>query len=202
MKTYDDVVKFHGHSCPGLAMGYRVSLCALKKFPGRSEDEELVAIVENNSCAVDAVQAMTGCTFGKGNLIFRDYGKQVYTFIHRASGKAVRIAIDWKKPDETPEEKAMWERYMKGERTRNVVQYVHSRKAAKLRHILNAEENEILRVTKGREKLPPEASIYKSVDCDSCGEKVMEPRARLRNGKVVCIPCFERTGNGRNNKKS
>src|SRR6266540_1461985 len=98
MKTYDDVVDFHGHSCPGLALGYRVSLRALREFGvDRSGDEELVAIVENNSCAVDAVQVMTGCTFGKGNLIFRDFGKQVYTFIRRPSGKGLRISIDWKK---------------------------------------------------------------------------------------------------------
>ena len=37
-------------------------------------DEEIVAIVENDACGVDALQCVTGCTFGKGNLIFRDYG--------------------------------------------------------------------------------------------------------------------------------
>ena len=55
MKTYEDIVGFHGHSCPGLALGYRVSLCCLREFKERAEDEELVAIVENNSCAVDAL---------------------------------------------------------------------------------------------------------------------------------------------------
>ena len=110
MKAYEDVVDFHGHSCPGLALGYRVSQRALRELKGRSEDEEIVAVVENNSCAVDAVQVMTGCTFGKGNLIFRDYGKQVYTFIRRPSGKYIRISLDWEKSDETEEEKAMWQR--------------------------------------------------------------------------------------------
>ncbi|NJD57729.1 MAG: formylmethanofuran dehydrogenase, partial [Nitrospirae bacterium] len=56
MKRYDDVVEFHGHSCPGLALGYRVSRRALREFGDRAEDEEIVSIVENNSCAVDAVQ--------------------------------------------------------------------------------------------------------------------------------------------------
>jgi hypothetical protein len=50
--------------------------------------------VENDSCAVDAVQVMTGCTFGKGNLIFRDYGKQAYTFMSRATGKALEPALE------------------------------------------------------------------------------------------------------------
>ncbi|MCL4536163.1 MAG: formylmethanofuran dehydrogenase subunit E family protein, partial [Nitrospirae bacterium] len=68
MKSFDDVVKFHGHSCPGLALGYRVGVAAVKELnmENISEDEEVVAIVENDSCAVDAIQVLTGCTFGKG----------------------------------------------------------------------------------------------------------------------------------------
>lgn len=191
MKTYEEVVEFHGHSCPGLALGYRVSLRALKEIGGRSGDEEVVAVVENNSCAVDAVQVMTGCTFGKGNLIFRDYGKQVYTFISRPSGRSLRIAIDWKKPRESSDEKKMWERYSKGDRSKKVSDFVHDRKAAKTRYILEADEKELMVVKRGKEALPEEAEIFPSLTCDECGEKMMEPRARVRDGKIVCIPCFE-----------
>jgi formylmethanofuran dehydrogenase subunit E len=194
MKTYDDVVDFHGHSCPGLALGYRVSLRALKEMKSRSADEEIVAIVENNSCAVDAIQVMTGCSFGKGNLIFRDYGKQVYTFMMRPSGGSIRIAVDWKRPTETRKEKELWERYMKGDRSAKVVEFVHNRKAVKIRHILEAHEQDLMRVKKGREELPPEAEIYRSIDCAVCGEKVAEPKARMRNGRMLCIPCFEGKG--------
>lgn len=192
MKTYDETVDFHGHSCPGLALGYRVSLCALREFMVRSEDEELVALVENSSCAVDAVQIMTGCTFGKGNLIFRDYGKQVYTFIKRPSGKSVRISVHWQRPDESDGEKAMWDRYVKGDRSQKVLNFVHNRKASKIKHILEADEKELMKVSKGKHELPEEARIYPSIQCDRCGEKVMEPRVRVRDGKLLCMPCFER----------
>jgi len=194
MKTYDDIVAFHGHSCPGLALGYRVSLCCLREFKGRAEDEELVAIIENNSCSVDAVQVMTGCTFGKGNLIFRDYGKQVYTFIKRPSGKSVRMSVYWQKPAESEKEKTMWELYMKGDRSKKVLDFVRNSKAEKIRHILDADEKELLKVTKCRQEVPEEAKIYPSIQCDKCKEKVMEPRARVRSGKILCIPCFEREG--------
>lgn len=192
MKTYNDVVDFHGHSCPGLALGYRVSLCCLREFKGRAEDEELVAVVENNSCSIDAVQVMTGCTFGKGNLIFRDYGKQVYTFIKRPSGKCVRISVHWQRPAESDEEKSMWERYANGDRSRKILDFVHNAKTARVKHILEAEEKKLLKVTKGLQSLPEEARIYPSIHCEACGEKVMEPRARVRGGKILCIPCFER----------
>ncbi len=194
MKNYDDVVEFHGHSCPGLALGYRVSLRALKEFKKRSEDEELVAIVENNSCAVDAVQAMTGCTFGKGNLIFRDFGKQVYTFIMRPSGKGIRIAVDWKRPAETEDEKTAWKKYAGGDRSKKVTQIVHDRKAARVQHILDADDRELMKVTKSREKLPPQAEIYQSIICERCGEKVAEPKVRIQGGNLVCIPCLEGKG--------
>ncbi len=128
MKTFEDAVEFHGHACPGLALGYRAALFALETLGKRAADEELVAIVENNSCAVDAVQLLTGCTFGKGNLIFRDYGKQVYTFVKRSSqneaaatGEGLRISVNWTSPEETAEEKQMWDRYMKGDHSAEVL---------------------------------------------------------------------------------
>jgi len=191
MKKFEDVIEFHGHSCPGLAIGYRVSLLALKELGERASDEELIAIAENNSCAVDAVQVVTGCTFGKGNLIFKNYGKQVYTFIKRPSGDGIRISVDWKSPEETDEEKRMWDRYMKGDRSEEVLRTVHDTKAKKINLILNINNEELLKVSKGKMDLPKEAKIYLSLPCAICGEKVMEPRARVKDGKIVCIPCFE-----------
>ena len=85
---------FHGHVCPGLAIGYRASKIALSWLEEkRSLDEELVAVVENNACCVDAVQVLTGCTFGKGNFIYKDHGKMVFTFFSRQTGQGVRLSM-------------------------------------------------------------------------------------------------------------
>lgn len=194
MKEYKYIIDFHGHSCPGLALGYRVARAALKEIGMEdiSEDEELVAIVENESCAVDAIQAITGCTFGKGNLIFRDYGKQVYTFIKRPSGDAVRIVIDFTPPEETEEEKSMWQRYSLGDRSDDVLKIVHDRKARKIKAILEAKESDLLKITKMNLPPPDEARIYQSIKCKICGEKTAEPKARVKEGKIICIPCFEK----------
>ncbi|MBI5634667.1 MAG: TraR/DksA C4-type zinc finger protein [Nitrospirae bacterium] len=197
MKRYDDVIDFHGHSCPGLALGYRVSQRALKELKNRSEDEEIVAVVENNSCAVDAVQVMTGCTFGKGNLIFRDYGKHVYTFVRRPSGKSIRISVIWEKPVGTKEEKKYWDLYANGDRSKKVLEFVHSRKAARTRQILDAGDDELFAVTKGKSMLPPEAEIYETIRCAVCNEMVAEPKAQSQNGRKLCVPCFEQKGTKR-----
>ncbi len=193
MKRFKEVIDFHGHSCPGLALGYRVAVAALKamKREDISEDEELVAIVENDSCAVDAIQVVTGCTFGKGNLVFKDYGKQAYTFLNRPSGNGVRIAIDFIAPEETEREKELWRRYERGDRSEEVTRAVHNRRTKKTKAILESPEKELLKITKVRIPLPQEAKIYQSLSCRTCGEKMAEPRARIREGKIVCIPCFE-----------
>ena len=197
MKRFDDVIDFHGHACPGLALGYRVSQRALKELKNRSRDEEIVAIVENNSCAVDAVQVMTGCTFGKGNLIFRDYGKHVYTFVRRPSGKSIRISIIWEKPAETKEERKYWDLYAKGERSKKVLEFVHSRKAARTMQILDAGDDELFAITKGKSMLPPEAEIYESIRCAVCKEKVAEPKTIQKDGRKLCVPCFKLKGKKR-----
>jgi hypothetical protein len=54
--------------CPGLAFGIRAAEAALAEIGPQSEDEELVGIAETDMCAVDAIQFMTGCTFGKGSI--------------------------------------------------------------------------------------------------------------------------------------
>ena len=90
---WEKAVDFHGHVCMGLARGCRVAQAAMQVFKERDIDEELVAIVENDSCSIDAIQVLIGCTLGKGNLIYRDYGKSVYTFIRRRDKKAIRVTL-------------------------------------------------------------------------------------------------------------
>jgi formylmethanofuran dehydrogenase subunit E len=189
---FENVVKFHGHSCPGLALGYRVAMTAIEELGLKepSYDEEIVCIVENDSCAVDAIQVVTGCTFGKGNLIFKDYGKQVYTFFNRKTGKVVRISVDFEFK-ETEEEKKLWQRFMEGDNSLEVTEFIKKRKAEKTKQILNAKKEEILKISYPVVEPPKQARIFKSLRCENCGEKVAEVKARLLNGKTLCIPCFE-----------
>ena len=91
---WKDCGAFHGHTCPGLATGYRMTEIAMD-FLGipleKAKDEELVCIAENEACGVDAVQVLLSCTPGKGNMIFRKKGKMAFTFFDRRTGKGVRV---------------------------------------------------------------------------------------------------------------
>lgn len=145
-----------------------MAMSAMTKLnESRADDEEIVAIVENDACGVDALQCLTGCTFGKGNLIFLDHGKHVYTLFSRKSGKGVRV-------------------YYHGKGIQ--------RDTAVDRHeftqmILDAPEEAILDIKEVQLKSPPMARRRPSLICSKCGEQVMDTRTQEVQGQILCIPC-------------
>ena len=93
-KKWETCVAFHGHSCGGLAIGYRAALYAASLLElSFSEDEQVVCISENDACGVDAIQVLLGCSVGKGNLLFHMTGKQAFSFYERKSGRSVRLVL-------------------------------------------------------------------------------------------------------------
>ncbi len=164
------VIDFHGHLCPGILIGYRASKEAMSRLESqRSRDEEMVAVVENDSCSADAVQVMTGATFGKGNFIFRDHGKQAFTFMLRPSGKGVRLNL-----------KA------------GIAGGADVSREEKSRILMSEPAQNLFHVEQGTMELPPPAEIRNSVICESCGEPVMDSRTREIDGKLLCIPCSKK----------
>jgi len=171
----EELIAFHGHMCPGLALGYRAVAAALEQLGVvRSADEELIAIVENDSCSVDAAQFLAGTTFGKGNLFFRDWGKQVFTLARRDSSEAVRVALR-AGAMEAPAAAAA------GDET--------AARQLKIDHILNAPAAELFDIRKTAAELPPRAVIRRSLVCEGCGEPVMETRTVDLDGKRLCLGC-------------
>ncbi|MCX7781885.1 MAG: FmdE family protein [Negativicutes bacterium] len=189
---YDKVVAFHGHSCPGLTVGYRAAKAAAERFAAeRAQDEELVAIVESDGCGIDAVQAFLGCTIGKGNLIYKDMGKQVYTIASRNTGKALRIAF---RPDImklTPEQKELRDAVYAGDATPEQETEFRRLQEQRIERLMAMDENELFSIKWVELKLPTQARIFNTVQCAYCGENVMEPRARIKGGQIACMDCAE-----------
>jgi len=190
--SWDEVVNFHGHSCMGLAMGYRVSEAALRELGGtRDVDEELLAIVENDSCAIDAVQYVTGCTMGKGNFFFRDYGKPVYTFCRRSDGKAVRVVAKGLDEKKYPELAALRKKLLSGEATEDDRKQYDQKAQETLKTFLTDPLESVVDIQEVEIEPPEKARIFNTVTCAECGERAMEPRARVKKGQMVCIPCSD-----------
>jgi len=168
-------IAFHGHFCPGLLIGYRAAVIALRELGvKRAVDEELVAIAETDACGVDAVQFLTGCTIGKGNLILRDWGKQVFSFARRSDGRMVRVALrhgaTFREEDQSLSD-------------------VERRQRARDRMQTMSDED-LYDVRWVEAPLPGPARLFASVRCSQCGEGVMEARAHLRDGQPVCPECY------------
>lgn len=130
---------------------------------GRAQDEELVCVTENDACGVDAVQAVLGCTVGKGNLIFRMTGKQAFTFFDRQSGRGVRLLLR-ATPGLSRQERESW--------------------------LMHGDFHEMFDVGPARAALPETARIFKTCTCAKCGERMAESHAHLQNGEIVCDDCF------------
>ena len=142
MRTWEDCAQFHGHKCPGLAIGYRAAVLAMEKLglSEGSQDEELVCISENDACGVDAIQVITGCTAGKGNLIFHMTGKEAYSFYCRKSGKSIRLVFQ-----------------------RDDIEKTKMSKEERMQQILTAPAEELFVCKPTTLKLPEEAKIFGNV---------------------------------------
>jgi len=185
---------FHGHMCPGLTIGLRAAELARRELglaAGGVADEEVVAVVETDMCAVDALQALLGCTFGKGNLIHRDHGKVAFSFYRRADGKAFRLLFT---PPEDPHDE---ERADLRRRSQAMGLDAQARaraeelRAARIQALLDAPLEALFELQPARGPAPSRARLLESVVCEACGETVMETRARLFLGQTLCLPCFE-----------
>jgi len=187
-EDFKKAAEFHGHVCPGLAMGYRVARYVKAHYP-RSEDEELVCIAENKSCSVDAVQFLLGCTAGKGNLIVIDNGKQAFTFYSRDQGKALRIYF---KGDVFAGMDAMRQKMAAGNLTAADKMEMEGMRSRIMEQILAGRDEDLLDVREAEIPAPEKARIYPSLVCQDCGERFMEIMGRTAEGKVLCKGCFEK----------
>lgn len=183
---------FHGHLCPGLALGYHAAQAGMQWLAAqRAEDEEVVAIVETDACCADAVQVITGCTFGKGNFIYRDYGKIAFTFFNRVTGKGVRIARTAEKEDPvSPEHRKLLDKIRQETVTEAEREQLGRMHAEASKRILNKPPEELFTIKEVIVPLPEKARIEPSVNCDRCNEPVMGSKLEHEEGEQVCRGCL------------
>ncbi|MCI8526389.1 MAG: formylmethanofuran dehydrogenase [Oscillospiraceae bacterium] len=162
--AWEKAAAFHGHTCGGLAIGCKAALYAAELLGlNFSGDEEVVCVSENDACGVDAIQAVLGCTLGKGNLLFRLRGKQAFSFYNRATGRSVRLVLRPRPREMTREEAFDYYR--------------------------NSAPADLFDVKETTIPLPEPARLFESYDCESCGESTGANWIRLVGGKKLCLDC-------------
>lgn len=189
-ETIKRTIAFHGHSCPGLTIGIRAAELAIREL-GNPRDIELVTVSETDMCGVDAIQYLTGCTYGKGNFLHRDYGKMAFSFHDRKSNHGFRALLNPEARGGVDEELGV----LMGKMDEGTATPMEQERAGKLRNLLQErfmklELEDMFRITPLEDGIPRPARILQNLTCEACGESTMESRTRRFGGRTVCIPCF------------
>lgn len=190
---FQECLKFHGHLCPGLSFGYQAATAGMAWLDAhRAADEKVVAIVETDACGCDAIQVVTGCTFGKGNFIYRDYGKTAFTFFSRQTGKGVRLA---RKPEGKdpidPEHRALMTKIKQGKASEAERQaFLAKHEAASLPQDSGDGPEELFTISEVTVPLPEKARIEPSVNCACCNEPTMSSKMVDHGGELLCRGCL------------
>ncbi len=168
----------HSHLCPRQILGIRIGLrgiCLLHLKPNHG-DKRLITITETDGCFADGLSAATGCTVGHRTLRVEDYGKTAAAFVDTKAGRAVRIApvLDIRRrayayaPDEPRHYFAQMQAYQ------------------------IMPDDELLTVQNVILNTPIEQIVSRPnlrVDCDVCGEEIMNEREIHQNGLSLCHAC-------------
>ncbi len=170
--------RHHSHLCPRQILGVRLGLCGMKAlgFNAPPPKKRLLVIIESDGCFADGVTAATDCTVGHRTLRVEDYGKTAATFVDTQTGRALRVApaLDIRQkayayaPDEPRHYFAQMQAYQ----------------------IMPDEE--MFTITEVTLTTPVEAVISRPgvrVNCNVCGEEIMNEREIHRDGLTLCRAC-------------
>jgi len=168
----------HSHLCPRQILGVRLGLLGMKAlgFDEPPAKKRLLVIVETDGCFADGVIAATDCTVGHRTLRVEDYGKTAAVFVDTLTGQAVRVApaLDVRQkayayaPDEPRHYFAQMQAYQV------------------------MPDDEMFTTTEVQLTTPIEAIVSRPgvrVNCDVCGEEIINEREFHRDGLTLCRAC-------------
>jgi formylmethanofuran dehydrogenase subunit E len=139
-------------------------------------DKRLYTIMETDGCASDGVAVATNCWVGRRTMRVEDYGKVAATFVDTKTGKAVRLAprsgVRCLARDFAPEAKNKWEMQLLG------YQRMPSEILFSVHHV---------QLRTSIEQIINRAGV--KVNCDVCGEEIMNEREVIRDGMTLCGSC-------------
>ncbi len=170
----------HKHLCPRQILGVRIGLRGMSAlgFDTASRQKHLLVISETDGCFIDGVIAATKCTVGHRSLRVEDYGKVAATFVNTQTGRAVRVApaLDVRQrakayaPDESRHYFAQLQAY----------QVMPDEELLTAEHVvLNIPISDIVSHSGIR------------VNCERCGEEIMNERQVIIEGKPFCRSCAQ-----------
>ncbi len=168
----------HSHLCPRQVLGIRIGLAGLRALGLEApiNKQTVLIIVETDGCFADGIEVATGATIGHRTLRVNDFGKIAATFADVRSGRSIRIS-----PALNARTRARL--YAPGEDRHYFAQ---------LEGYQNMPDQELLRCQDVLLNPPLEQLLSKPglrVNCDYCGEEIINERQVVVDGAVVCHTC-------------
>jgi formylmethanofuran dehydrogenase subunit E len=181
IKAFLDIASSdHKHLCPRQVLGVRIALkgMAVLGMDASSRPKHLIVISEADGCFVDGIIAVTQCTVGHRTLRLEDYGKIAATFVNTQTGRAVRVApaLDVR------------------EQANEYAPHEPRHYFAQLQAYQIMPDEVMLTVQDVKLNIPIAQIISRSgtrVNCDRCGEEIVNERYVVVDGKHYCISCAE-----------
>jgi formylmethanofuran dehydrogenase subunit E len=168
----------HSHLCPRQVLGARIGLAgaAALGLEIPRQDKRLLAIIETDGCFADGIEVATGCAVGHRTLRVEDYGKIAATFVDIQAGQAMRLA-----PRLDVRQRAY--DYAPGEARHYFAQ---------LQAYQVMPDVELLTIQPVQLKITVEKIVSRAgvrINCESCGEEIINEREIGVNGHIFCHPC-------------
>jgi formylmethanofuran dehydrogenase subunit E len=168
----------HTHLCPRQVLGVRTALAGASAIGLEvpRKDRRLLIIVETDGCYADGIEVATGSTVGRRTLRVEDYGKIAATFVDVKRQTAIRIAprLDIRR--------MAWQ-YAPFEKRRYFAQ---------LSAYQIMPDDALFDIRKVQLTTPLKQIISKPgyrMDCEICGEEIINQREIVKNGKTICRAC-------------
>ncbi|MBI3163294.1 MAG: TraR/DksA C4-type zinc finger protein [Chloroflexi bacterium] len=170
----------HSHLCPRQILGVRLGLAGISAlgFETPPDKKQLLVITETDGCFADGLSASTNCTVGHRTLRVEDYGKTAATFVDTRIGSAFRVAP-----------------------ALNIRQKAYSYALDEPRHYFAQmqayqvmPDDEMFSITEVQLATSIEAIVSRPgvrVNCDVCGEEIMNEREVKKDSLTLCRACAE-----------
>jgi formylmethanofuran dehydrogenase subunit E len=146
-------------------------------FDSPPDSKQLLVVTETDGCFVDGLSVATSCTVGHRTLRVEDYGKVAAVFADVGTSRALRVAPA---PD-------IRQRACVG------VEDETLRYLAQMQAYQTMSDEEMFAVTEVQFLVSLESIVSRPglrVNCDLCGEEIMNEREVRQNGMTLCRACF------------
>ncbi len=170
----EKTLKFHVKNAPGVVIGVYMVDLALELLDGLYPDRKayvLNALCETRVCLADAIQVLTGCTFGNKYLRLDaiDNGRYALILYNRDTATGFRVFVDLKKinPEKFPELHAFFYKTRDySSRSRNDIS------KATIEEFYRAER-QIFSSRKVKVNVPAKDELIPAAVCGKCGESYL-----------------------------